>query len=101
MTSATVSQSKPTLRDRGHKPRNGDREPDVTPRFGISRRTRGCANACVQPPRRGVPGVLGERMLGGGDKGAAGALVLIQMDDGLGVAVRSKPMTSGLEFNAS
>ena len=46
---------------------------------------------------RTVPGVLGERMLGGGDKGAAGALVLADSVDALKQAVsnaypRSHPM---------
>jgi galactokinase len=36
---------------------------------------------------RTVPGVLGERMLGGGDKGAAGALVRSDSDDVLKQAV--------------
>jgi galactokinase len=36
---------------------------------------------------RTVPGVLGERMLGGGDKGAAGALVRSGSDDVLKQAV--------------
>ncbi len=36
---------------------------------------------------RGVPGVLGERMLGGGDKGAAGALVRVDTVDALKSAV--------------
>jgi galactokinase len=36
---------------------------------------------------RTVPGVLGERMLGGGDKGAAGALVRSDSDDALKQAV--------------
>lgn len=36
---------------------------------------------------RGVPGVLGERMLGGGDKGAAGALVRADSVDALKLAV--------------
>ncbi len=45
---------------------------------------------------RTVPGVLGERMLGGGDKGAAGALVRADSVDALRVAVdtaypRSRP----------
>lgn len=45
---------------------------------------------------RTVPGVLGERMLGGGDKGAAGALVLAEAEDNLRRAVdeaysRSRP----------
>ncbi|HOQ04111.1 MAG TPA: hypothetical protein PKY88_02705 [Anaerohalosphaeraceae bacterium] len=45
---------------------------------------------------RTVPGVLGERMLGGGDKGAAGALVLAEDADKLKQAVetaypRSRP----------
>jgi galactokinase len=36
---------------------------------------------------RAVPGVLGERMLGGGDKGAAGALVRAECVDALKIAV--------------
>ena len=36
---------------------------------------------------RTVPGVLGERMLGGGDKGAAGCLVLAQAADDVKKAV--------------
>jgi galactokinase len=45
---------------------------------------------------RTIPGVLGERMLGGGDKGAAGALVLAEDKDKLKQAVeiaypRSRP----------
>ncbi|MGD0059990.1 MAG: hypothetical protein ABSD58_11280 [Verrucomicrobiia bacterium] len=36
---------------------------------------------------RTVPGVLGERMLGGGDKGAAGALVHADSVDALKIAV--------------
>lgn len=38
---------------------------------------------------RGVPGVLGERMLGGGDKGAAGALVLTEAVDAVRKAVET------------
>jgi galactokinase len=38
---------------------------------------------------RTVPGVLGERMLGGGDKGAAGALVRADGVDALATAVRA------------
>jgi galactokinase len=38
---------------------------------------------------RTVPGVLGERMLGGGDKGAAGALVLAEDADKLKQAVQT------------
>ncbi len=38
---------------------------------------------------RTVEGVLGERMLGGGDKGAAGALVLAESCDELAVAVET------------
>jgi len=38
---------------------------------------------------RTVPGVLGERMLGGGDKGAAGALVRADSVDTLEAAVRT------------
>jgi galactokinase len=45
---------------------------------------------------RAVPGVLGERMLGGGDKGASGALVRAEAADALKTAVdvaypRSRP----------
>lgn len=45
---------------------------------------------------RSVPGVLGERMLGGGDKGAAGALVLSEAVEAVRQAVltgypRSRP----------
>ena len=36
---------------------------------------------------RGVEGVLGERMLGGGDKGASGALVKAESVDALKEAV--------------
>ena len=36
---------------------------------------------------RGVPGVLGERMLGGGDKGAVGAIVRTEAVNGLVQAV--------------
>ncbi len=36
---------------------------------------------------RTVPGVLGERMLGGGDKGAAGALVRAESVEALKIAV--------------
>jgi galactokinase len=38
---------------------------------------------------RTVPGVLGERMLGGGDKGAAGALVRAESVDDLETAIRT------------
>ncbi len=38
---------------------------------------------------RTVPGVLGERMLGGGDKGAAGALALAEAADALKAAVQA------------
>jgi len=38
---------------------------------------------------RSVPGVLGERMLGGGDKGAAGAIVRAQSIDALRVAIET------------
>jgi len=38
---------------------------------------------------RSVPGVLGERMLGGGDKGAAGALVRAESVEALEAAVRA------------
>ena len=45
---------------------------------------------------RTVPGVLGERMLGGGDKGASGALVRAEAVDALKAAIdtaypRSRP----------
>ena len=39
---------------------------------------------------RSVPGVLGERMLGGGDKGAAGAIVRANAVDALRAAVDLK-----------
>jgi galactokinase len=39
---------------------------------------------------RTVPGVLGERMLGGGDKGASGALVLPEAVDALKAAVNNE-----------
>ncbi len=38
---------------------------------------------------RTVPGVLGERMLGGGDKGAAGALVRVESVEALEAAIRT------------
>lgn len=38
---------------------------------------------------RSIPGVLGERMLGGGDKGAAGALVRADSVAALESAVRT------------
>lgn len=49
---------------------------------------------------RTVPGVLGERMLGGGDKGAAGALVRTENVEGLAESVdiaypRSRPELGG------
>lgn len=49
---------------------------------------------------RGVPGVLGERMLGGGDKGAAGAIVRSGAAEALRLAVetgypRSRPEYAG------
>jgi len=44
---------------------------------------------------RSVPGVLGERMLGGGDKGASGAIVLAESVEELKVAVaREYPNTT-------
>ncbi len=47
---------------------------------------------------RTVPGVLGERMLGGGDKGAAGALVRADSVDALEAAVRTGYPRSHPEF---
>lgn len=38
---------------------------------------------------RTVPGVLGERMLGGGDKGAAGAILLVEAEEALRAAVEN------------
>jgi galactokinase len=38
---------------------------------------------------RTVPGVLGERMLGGGDKGASGALVLADSEAAVRAAVET------------
>jgi galactokinase len=47
---------------------------------------------------RTVPGVLGERMLGGGDKGAAGALVRAESVEALETAVRTGYPRSHPEF---
>jgi galactokinase len=47
---------------------------------------------------RSVPGVLGERMLGGGDKGAAGALVLARYADKLKTAVQTAYPRSRPDF---
>jgi len=47
---------------------------------------------------RGVPGVLGERMLGGGDKGAAGAIVLTKAVDAVRKAVETGYPASRPEF---
>lgn len=47
---------------------------------------------------RSVPGVLGERMLGGGDKGAAGALVLAGDADTLKTAVQTAYPRSRPDF---
>jgi len=49
---------------------------------------------------RTVPGVLGERMLGGGDKGASGALVLSESVDALRRAVATAYPRSHPEFAA-
>jgi len=49
---------------------------------------------------RTVPGVLGERMLGGGDKGASGALVLSEGVDALRRAVETAYPRSHPEFAA-
>ncbi|MEI6071493.1 MAG: hypothetical protein WCS31_06855 [Verrucomicrobiae bacterium] len=49
---------------------------------------------------RTVPGVLGERMLGGGDKGASGALVLSEGVDALRRAVETSYPRSHPEFAA-
>jgi galactokinase len=48
---------------------------------------------------RTVPGVLGERMLGGGDKGAAGALLLEDAADALRAAVECAYPRSHPEFS--
>lgn len=48
---------------------------------------------------RTVPGVLGERMLGGGDKGAAGCLVLAQDADKVKVAVETAYPRSRPDFS--
>lgn len=48
---------------------------------------------------RTVPGVLGERMLGGGDKGAAGALVRSEAVDDLAAAVHTAYPRSRPEFH--
>jgi galactokinase len=47
---------------------------------------------------RSVPGVLGERMLGGGDKGAAGALVLAEDAEKLKTAVQTAYPRSRPDF---
>ena len=47
---------------------------------------------------RTVPGVLGERMLGGGDKGASGSLVLADAADDLKKAVDTAYPRSHPEF---
>lgn len=47
---------------------------------------------------RTVGGVIGERMLGGGDKGAAGALVLADSAEGLAEAVKTAYPRSRPEF---
>ena len=47
---------------------------------------------------RTVPGVLGERMLGGGDKGAAGCLVLAEDADKVKTAVDSAYPRSRPDF---
>ena len=48
---------------------------------------------------RTVPGVLGERMLGGGDKGAAGCLVLAEDADAVKAAVDSAYPRSHPDFS--
>ena len=50
---------------------------------------------------RSVPGVLGERMLGGGDKGASGALVLADSVDAVRSAVQTGYPRSHPEFAAN
>jgi galactokinase len=47
---------------------------------------------------RTVPGVLGERMLGGGDKGASGALVLSGSEEGVRSAVETSYPRSHPEY---
>lgn len=47
---------------------------------------------------RTVPGVLGERMLGGGDKGASGALVLAGSEDAVRAAVETAYPRSHPEY---
>jgi galactokinase len=49
---------------------------------------------------RTVPGVLGERMLGGGDKGASGALVLSESVDAVRAAVETAYPRSHPEYAA-
>ena len=50
---------------------------------------------------RTVPGVLGERMLGGGDKGASGALILADAEPALRAAVDTSYPRSHSEFAKS
>ena len=47
---------------------------------------------------RTVPGVLGERMLGGGDKGASGALVLPETVEAVKAAVNNEYPRSQPDF---
>ena len=47
---------------------------------------------------RTVPGVMGERMLGGGDKGASGALVLSESIDAVASAVATAYPRSHPDF---
>ena len=47
---------------------------------------------------RTIPGVLGERMLGGGDKGASGALVLPDSEGALREAVATAYPRSHPEY---
>lgn len=47
---------------------------------------------------RAVPGVLGERMLGGGDKGASGALVLASATGAVEAAVKQGYPASWPEY---
>jgi galactokinase len=47
---------------------------------------------------RTIPGVLGERMLGGGDKGASGALILPEAEEALRNAVATAYTRSHPDF---
>ena len=50
---------------------------------------------------RTIPGVLGERMLGGGDKGASGALVLSESEEAVRAAVETAYPRSHPEYARS